>query len=389
MAIFAQAAAGADTSNAASTIGWVIAILLIAGFFVAIAINVRRGRHEVGAELELAPNRKPYLSDEELEGKKLDRTLGAGLVLLAMISIIVPLYWLYEPARQAGAVENFKEEAIASGLDIYTTKAKCADCHGPQGVGGVKSTSLTNANGDFVATINYQAPALNTVLFRYTTDEVKFILNYGRPYSPMPAWGAPGGGPLTDQQLDNVIAYLDSIQLSAADATAALNKEIDLVCKPARNSAGNFTSANPPCDPSVNDKASPNGATHYATLGEALFNLGLYDAFQAGAYSCGRCHTKGWSYGQPQVPGGGGTMGPNLTGGSELRQFDTTQNQVDFITRGSELGKKYGNNGLGNGLMPGFGVNRNAEVAGSDLSTNQIMYTQEQITAIAEYERSL
>ena len=35
-------------------------------------------------------------------------------------------------------------------------------------------------------------------------DEVKFILNYGRPFSPMPAWGAPGGGPLTDQQLENL-----------------------------------------------------------------------------------------------------------------------------------------------------------------------------------------
>ena len=60
---------------------------------------------------------------------------------------------------------------------------------------------------------SWKAPALNTVLYRYSKDEVKFILNYGRQNTPMPAWGAPGGGPLTEQQLDDVIAYLYSIQL--------------------------------------------------------------------------------------------------------------------------------------------------------------------------------
>ncbi len=387
--LFAQAAAtDATSSSAASTIGWVIAILLIAGFFVAILINVRRGKAEVGSEIELAANRKPYLSDEELEGKKLDRTLGAGLVLLAMISIAVPLYWLYEPARQDGAVKRFQDESIAYGEEIYSVKAKCADCHGPEGVGGAKATPLLNASGAFIADVSWQAPALNTVLFRYTKDEVKFILNYGRPYSPMPAWGAPGGGPLTDQQLDNVIAYLASIQLPADEWKAMLDKEIDLVCKPERDAAGSLVGSNPRCDPNVNDKASPGGLTHYNTLGEAIFNLGLYDGFAAGAESCGRCHTKGWSIAKPEVPGGG-AMGPNLTNGSELRQFDTVDQQVVFVNRGSELGKKYGNNGLGDGKMPGFGVNRNAEIAGSTMQANQVMLDQEQITAIVEYERSL
>ena len=100
--LLAQAAAPTSGGGAASAIGWTIAILLIVGFFIAIFINARRARPEIGAELELAANRKPYLSDEELEGRKLDRTLGAGLILLAFISIATPLYWLYEPARQEG-----------------------------------------------------------------------------------------------------------------------------------------------------------------------------------------------------------------------------------------------------------------------------------------------
>ena len=48
------------------------AVLLI-GWVVYVAINVfgKRGRREVGAELELAPNRRPYYDDEGLEGPRL------------------------------------------------------------------------------------------------------------------------------------------------------------------------------------------------------------------------------------------------------------------------------------------------------------------------------
>ena len=66
--------------------------------------------------------------------------------------------------------------------------------------------------------VEWQGPALNTVLLRYTRDEVRYILEYGRPFSPMPAWGAKGGGPLTEQQLQNLIDYLESIQLTPEEA---------------------------------------------------------------------------------------------------------------------------------------------------------------------------
>ena len=64
----------------------------------------------------------------------------------------------------------------------------------------------------------------------------------------------------------------------------------------------------------------------YKTLGEALFNLEL----NSGAYSCARCHTPGWSYGNPQQSGGG-AMGPNLTNGSTVRQFPNAADHVDFV----------------------------------------------------------
>lgn len=360
-----------EPASANTAIGWAVFVVVIIGFAIGVFLNMRKGRAEVGAELELAANRRPYLSDEELEGRKLDRTLGFGLVLLAIVGVALPLYWLGEPSRQENAVEGFQEQFVGRGEALYNEGAQCANCHGPNGVGGVAQTSLLNDRGEFVSLINWQAPALNTVLYRYSAEEVFDILQYGRAQSPMAAWGSLGGGPLTDQQLWNIIDYLESIQLPAEDVRAAVEKELADTCAP--DAAGLCT--------------LPGAA--FATLGEAMFNMGLNTGFAGGAYSCGRCHTAGWSWGDPGVAGGG-ALGPNLTNGATLRQFPTFQSQVDFITQGAERGKAYGANGqAGDGTMPGYGLNPNATEDGSLLSPDQVMYTSEQIRAVVQYERGM
>ena len=48
-------------------------------------------------------------------------------------------------------------------------------------------------------------------------SEVRFILVYGRPFSPMSPWGVDGGGPMNDQQIDTLIAYMHSIQIDRED----------------------------------------------------------------------------------------------------------------------------------------------------------------------------
>jgi len=360
------------------TIGIVVAVLLILAFLVAVIANMRKGRREVGAEIELAPNRLPGTPDDELETKRLDRTLGLGLAGLAIIAVTLPLYWLAEPGRQEGAVEKFNEEFISRGEQLFVEGAQCASCHGPEGVGGAANYTLTADNGDFIATVQWQAPALNTVLYRYTTAQVKQILDYGRPGTPMPAWGANGGGPLTTQQLDNIIDYLYSIQLPADEASEARDKAIEAACAP--DDAGRCT---------IPDPASPDGTIRWATEGEALFNLGYYDKFAGGAYSCGRCHTQGWSYGQAGLAGGG-AFGPDLRDGRTLRQFLTPLSQVDFVSVYHPMGSPYGVRGISSGRMPGFGVNPNAEDPDETrVATGQVMLTEEQIAAVVAYERSL
>jgi hypothetical protein len=347
-----------------TSIAWLLFAVIIGGWLVYAFLNIRQSRDELGSEIELAPNRKPYYDDEILEGPRLTRVLGIGVILLVIITIALPLYWILEPERQAGAQEAKEEQFIEWGSRLFAPTAEggfnCAGCHGGMSAtGGAAEYNLTDTTTGEVRAVNWVAPALNTILYRFDEDEVRFILVYGRPFSPMSPWGVDGGGPMNDQQIDTLIAYLASIQIDREDC--GVGEDDPKTCPsghlPAEIQADIDTLAN---------QAVEDG--RFDSYGEALFNLD----FAAGAYSCARCHTPGWSWGEPGVTGQGG-FGWNLTGGRANTQFPYVDDMVEFIKAGSVVGAKYGVQGQGSGRMPGFGA----------------MLTDEQIDAIVEYVRSL
>ena len=69
----------------------------------------------------------------------------------------------------------------------------------------------------------------STVLWRFSEDEVRYILNYGRPGSPMQPWGVAGGGPYNTQQIDQIIDYLWTIQLPEAQMREELDGAVKRV----------------------------------------------------------------------------------------------------------------------------------------------------------------
>jgi cytochrome c553 len=380
------------TVLAASTVtvvGAVIVALIVLGFALYVIVNIRIGREEAGSEIELAPNRKPFLPDEALETTRLNRTLLWAMVLLGVSAVGLPLYWLNEPSRQSGAVEGFDSTFVKRGEEAFTEGSQCANCHGPEGGGGQAAYTVLDAEGAFVANVNWRAPALDTVLLRFSRDEVTYIINYGRPFSPMPGWGASvNKGPLNEQQISNIVDYLASIQLEPEEAQrqaqVALAEDLGLLEEGETDEAV------------VDDSLAQIDYGDPAT-GEALFTLET----AGGAYACARCHTRGWSIiteGEGAVepadadlsavngfPNGSGALGPNLTGGLLIpRQFATPEELVAFITTGSVDGEQYGNNGIGSGKMPGFGDNPNTEEVEGDG-----MMTPEMLEAIARYEASL
>ncbi len=339
----------ADTTT---TIAWVILLISVLGWVIYGLGNLRSSKREVGAEIKLAANRKPYYDDERLEGEKIQRTQLIGLACLAVTTIALPLYWILEPGRMVGAEKEFQHQFETWGTGLFATTAdggyNCAGCHGGmKGGGGVASYAISDPKTGQVKQVNWKAPAINTVFYRYSEEEVRFILNYGRPFSPMSAWGLVGGGPMNEQQIQTVIEYVKSIETPRDEnGRLPIEKQQEIQAEAERLVK----------------------AGTYASIGEALFNLDL----GSGNYSCARCHTKGWSYGEPEITGGG-AFGPNLTGGSAVRQFPQRDEMIEFIEGGSELGKRYGQQGQGSGRMPAFGL----------------MLSDDQIGAIIDYVRGL
>jgi len=399
---------------ATTSIAWILMAIVVVGWILYYFFNNAASRKEVGSEIELAANRKPYLSDEELEGRKLDRTLTYGLIGLFIVGLGLPLYWLAEPGRQDGAIEFMQDQFVKRGAAMYATTAKggfnCAFCHGENGEGGAAPFTITDADGRFVEQVDWKAPALNTVLLRYSRQEVRYILTYGRPFSPMPAWGVLGGGPLNDQQLQNLIDFLASIQITPKESQKQVKEELATMMKAPEEECRAQKVRDAKSKLSGDEQDSFNEADvdtsacprQWKSEGEALFNMGYYDGFAGGAYSCGRCHTKGWSYEQKTVDGDG-AMGPPLT--NVTRQFPGAtlglQQQRDFVCLGSDQGQRYGSNGQGTGRMPGFcitpeekddpGASGEVGVTPQDQGTADTggMLTEDDVQKIVEYERSL
>jgi mono/diheme cytochrome c family protein len=334
-----------------TNIAWMVLAAIVVAWVLYAVSNIRGSRRELGSEVELAANRKPYYDDEVLEGRKLERTQLLGLAFLAVITVSLPLYWVLEPSRQSNAEFGWEKRFASWGGKLFDVTANggfnCAGCHGGMKAnGGNAPFAVTDPKTGEVKAVSWKAPALNTVYQRYSESEVRFILEYGRPFSPMSPWGTIGGGPMNEQQIQTLLDYLKSIQLPLEEAAMPKAKRDEIQAEA--------------------ERLVKAGA--YKSVGEALFNLDI----DGGAYSCARCHTKGWSYGDAQTTGGG-AFGPNLTGGSTVRQFPSQDEMIAFLKAGSELGKKYGEQGQGSGRMPGFGAT----------------YSDEQIKAIVEYVRGL
>jgi mono/diheme cytochrome c family protein len=349
---------------ATTAIAWLIVLVLVIGWLLYAVFNARAARKELGSEIELAPNRRPYYDDEALEGRRLELVQFIGVLLLIVIVVGLPLYWVLEPSRQAGAREAADSQLAGWGGELFQPTAdggfNCAGCHGGMNAtGGNAPFSITDPATGEVRAVTWTAPALNTVLYRFSPEEVAYIITYGRPGTPMSAWGLEGGGPLNAQQVESLIAYIQSIQIPREG------------CNPEETDDPNCPTGHLPAEIQADIEATARQAVEdgeYATYGEALFNLAL----SSGAYSCARCHTSGWSYGDPQEPGQGG-LGWNLTGGSTNAHFPNTAEMEDFIANGSENGVGYAEQGQGSGKMPAFGA----------------MLTEEQISAVVEYVRSL
>lgn len=206
------------------------AVAVAVGFLLlGLAYLVNSGRAP-RREREIPPNLQPYLTDEDLENKRLNKTLVWALVSSAFLAVALPAYFATESGRQQGFVERFEAEGLHVGAAIFNLQSAdnpegfgCIACHGAGGGGGVADFTDPRTG----ASVSWKAPSLNDIFYRYDEEEVRYWLIWGRSGTPMPAWGVEAGGPLNDQQLDFVLLYLESIQVTQEAAVGAVNGAVD------------------------------------------------------------------------------------------------------------------------------------------------------------------
>ncbi|MDP9335463.1 MAG: cytochrome c [Actinomycetota bacterium] len=225
---------------------WLIWINFVAfgGLIVYIVRSVlspKRARRE-----EKTPaNLTPFLEDEVLESRRLERVQGWSLIFAAVFAIALPLYWLREPTRQHQTVSYFDKNSVARGAVLFANSAspeydaavslQCANCHGQKGVGGVAPTTVNGVK------VNWKVPPLNTEALRFEEDtdclsqsrrqpnticDLTDIITYGRPGTPMQPWGVVGGGPKNDQSIADLVTYIESIQVTKEASQAAVTKAL-------------------------------------------------------------------------------------------------------------------------------------------------------------------
>jgi mono/diheme cytochrome c family protein len=394
----------------------VLAFAVIAGILVMRVISLRRN-----PEPKDPQNLEPLLTDEEFEGRKLERVLGLSLLSTAVIAIAIPLYFLVEPSREETAQEDFEERAVERGAVLFaneqsenydsTRSLLCADCHGVDAKGGSAQTTIQSEDPscDLTETItdetpseclpkqvSWQAPPLDVALLRYPKSQVRDIITFGRPGTPMPAWGVRSQkGVLNEQGIDDLVAYIESITITPEQAKKRFTEQLEQTRTDAATAVTDAREALTTAQSALAEASDADARTEaeldveqaqreldaaiawnqqvqQASDGQLLFQL-----------QCARCHTKGWSYYDPLDPDslqpgppGGGAYGPNLTGGAEERQFPGMtgpEDQYTFVADGAPANEPYGVRGIASGRMPHFGDT----------------LTKEQIEEIVEYERGL
>jgi mono/diheme cytochrome c family protein len=238
----------AEEGGAGITTGQMLTIALIvlgpAAVLWGIFLMRQNKARKPAALLGIPQALRPAPPDEVLEGPRLTRILAGGFLVTVALVAFIPAYWLPEKTRHEAFAERYLEQSTHRGEKIFAVPPPlpenigavefksieedialgqgCANCHGGEGVGGLANPALKDpVTGE---TKQYQAPPLNNIYQRWDEEVIRFTIERGRPGTPMPAWGVEFGGSMTPLMIDDVIHYIESIQVGAPQISDTCKK---------------------------------------------------------------------------------------------------------------------------------------------------------------------
>ena len=126
-----------------------------------------------------------------------EKTGYGALIMLSVVSLMIPVFWIMESNGEAMAKSNQQVTAVQRGAALYAQY--CFQCHGTKGQG-------------------HTGPKLNgnDAVNAMSDDDLLRIISGGiydtaNPTSPlMPAWSQDYGGPLTSTQIQYLFSLIRS-----------------------------------------------------------------------------------------------------------------------------------------------------------------------------------
>jgi mono/diheme cytochrome c family protein len=200
--------------------GVVVGLAFVAGL-IALAIR-RRG----AAGPDIPPGMRPGPADEVLERRQLEKVMGWGILFVLITALWLPALWLREPDQNVDDAIELISRSRERGSQWFQvadeenpTGFGCARCHGPEAQGG--TVPFTTETGEFIP--EFPVPKLVDVCGgeKYghpliggetAIEDIQTTIEQGREGTPMPSWSVRYAGPMNDQQIQDLIAYLLSIQ---------------------------------------------------------------------------------------------------------------------------------------------------------------------------------
>lgn len=289
------------------------------------------------------------------------RQVTAFVTMFMLAGLIILMYMIFEPQRRAAAYNEQVETASERGAHLFAEN--CVVCHGPQGQG------ITGAGF-----------SLNTDDNKVPTDDrrtyLRNILYQGRQNSNgwepnMPVFINTNGGPLNEQQIDDIITFIGCGDWNEPShiLSGELGTPINAI-------------PSPPGFKTPNARIIPGAAVATTAAGGGTAKDPGAAVFEA---NCITCHKI-----TPEYPNGAG-VGPNLTG-IALHKIPSrapiVPNQIDVPAEGAAGLAKWIRNPQAirsTSGMPAFGTDK---ISDADLGALTKWLFSHNVPAAAEATKS-
>jgi hypothetical protein len=200
-----------------------VAVIVVIGASVA---ALRRPRRAAGPDIP--PAMRPGPSDPDLEKPVLEKLYASALILIVIMALWIPGVFLRENVTNADDLRVLKALSVERGFltslpgsEVNQIGFNCQRCHGP-GLSGGRNVF----NGGIVSVPNLQTVCggekFGHGLIKSLTDVINTIAQ-GRTATDMPSWSVRYAGAMDDQQINDLVNYILSIQKVPAKDNICVN----------------------------------------------------------------------------------------------------------------------------------------------------------------------